>query len=407
MIKFNSNNIIAGYIKQLLSSFNLPTIKVFKEGETTPFENTCYIKDNKIQLYKDKNWIDKGKYYFGADLALNDSKTLKINNLIYDTYTHEYLGDYLRFIRDYKNIDLMPLYNCFSNKIINNFNFDKVNTNISVDSKNNNDFKIYAIPVKFGKKYTIAIDSNLPITCVCGFYDSNIYSVNYNDGDLNGNKIYSDTFKSFNNISFTAPILYENLANPNFKPSESYIRNEKNLKLFIKLPQNNNSSIVVLEGDYITGNNTPTSYPKTIINFEHINNQYKVDKDKLNIDDIKLVTKLQLLAYNSEISYPFADRLVEYLTGNVIGKEDQIEDNIIRIQQNLYEKFKKSILSYNETPGEWNDKYRLYLYDFMTKSSNTVTDLLGYVDKDVEKALGADINIYSKIGELSDDGGDN
>ena len=79
MIKFNSNNIIAGYIKQLLSSFNLPTIAVFKEGETTPFENTCYIKDNKIQLYKDQNWIDKGKYYFGADLALNDSKTLKIS----------------------------------------------------------------------------------------------------------------------------------------------------------------------------------------------------------------------------------------------------------------------------------------------------------------------------------------
>lgn len=438
MIKFNSNNIITGYIKQLLHSFNLPNATVYKEGMKV-FNDKYYIKDNKIELFKDGNWIPKGEYHFGGKTLPNLSKTLKIDNLIYDTYTHEYLGEYLRFVRDYKNIDLMPLYNCFSNRIINNFNFglevstlsskvyvdnnkmDEVVVNVdendesagrdfinvdvttnvlSLKNLNTNAYKIYALPVKFGKKYTIAIDSDFPVMCICGFYDSASYKVLKDVTDQDGTQIYTDTFKLINNISFTSPVVYDNLEN--IEVSESYSKNEKNLKLFIRLPYNNKSSITVLEGDYknsvskvikkVGDTGSFITYPRTIINAEHEN----------ELDDLKLLSRHQLLALNSEISYPFADRLIEYLVDNVIASDETIDDNIIRLQEKLYS---KGLQRYGNTKGEWNNKYKLYLYDIISKNEqlfNSTTDILGYVDKDVEHALGTDINIYNRIGELSD-----
>ena len=59
---------------------------------------------------------------------------------------------------------------------------------------------------------------------------------------------------------------------------------------------------------------------KTVLNFDE------------NINDIKLITPLQLLYLNTGESYPFADRLIEYLVGNAITPLDTLGDNIKRVK---------------------------------------------------------------------------
>ncbi len=115
---------------------------------------------------------------------LNITNNFSISTNIYDTHIHEYLGNYLRYYRDIKNIDLMSMYNCFSNTVANNLKInrsikiiDSAGKLIRIDNKfefdTNNDFyKIYVVPVKYYTDYTIAIDCDTKIEIVAGFYNN-------------------------------------------------------------------------------------------------------------------------------------------------------------------------------------------------------------------------------------------
>ena len=163
-------------------------------------------------------------------------------------------------------------------------------------------------------------------------------------------------------------------------------KNEGDLKLFIKLPASNNSSITVLEGDYRSWNDSygvgiNKTQNKTILNFD------ASDECLLN-SDLKLITPLQLLKFNTGKSYPFADRLVEYLLGNAITPLDEIADNIKRVQTIALKNGQV-----NKADGIWTDKLQKILYSFMSSEElaqsnkkETNHDILGYVDKDVENA---------------------
>ena len=107
-------------------------------------------------------------YTYGQKI-LNYTKNLQIQNTVYDSYTHEYLGDYLRFHRDFANINLMPLYNCFSNRACPHLDLSfTLGNNYEVKFKTDQSlettlYKYYMVPVKFFKNYTIAIDSSASI----------------------------------------------------------------------------------------------------------------------------------------------------------------------------------------------------------------------------------------------------
>ena len=519
MIKFNDTNIIVGYIKQLLHSFNLPKYKVytkeqekFHENYLNSYKNNLvlqdeikaleeeiselkrinstlspendaeqiktnnkqieelenninetkkliiepeknilvssyrqqaldydtykidetnkyprhmryipYIKDNKIQIYAPTAYIEKTeldnssdiytkiaysnndwKPYHGAfekpheklhgkeerfmpvsyvyNLKIkNGTKNLVINNNIYDSYTHEYLGDFLRFHRDYSNINLMPLYNCFSNRTCPNLDitFDVTPDYKAIFKTRDTDYKIYMIPIKFFQKYTIAIDCNEAVEVFCGLYGQYQYNEAYNS-------IIKDTYYCFNTLSFNNPQLFDPTEKllPYLDPNHALelAQHEEDLKLFIKVPSQNKSAIVILEGDYRDSqmpNMTSSSqitFNKTVLNFDE------------NINDIKLITPLQLLYLNTGESYPFADRLIEYLVGNAITSLDTLGDNIKRVKTTVVRQAGKDsgiIADYL-----WDDKLRLYLYNYIMKLSEETGkmphDILGYVDRFTE-----------------------
>ena len=230
MLRFNNDHIFTGYLKQLLASFNLPKYRVYTKEQEKHFNKyneelnviptvrvvgdqypedlryVSYIKDDIIQQYiKEQNTDGSYKYYWQVSNThyhenkkeLNYTKTFQIKNNIYDTYTHEYLGDFLRFFRDYYNVNLMPLYNCFTDKLCTNLklNFEVFNINVSFDSKNES-FKIYMLPVKLFQKYTIAIDSNLPIELCCGFFGA------YLDSSDKSKRLSENTYQKINFSNF-------------------------------------------------------------------------------------------------------------------------------------------------------------------------------------------------------------
>ena len=165
MLKFNNRNIISGYIKQLLYSFNLPICRVFEnENECKNFLNTPsttssspIYKDNYIAIIR--KYKENRDYFVTIDSQTTEikplyvyrynhfypnlTKKLRLENDIYDSYTHTYLGNYLRFIRDYFDINLMSLYNCYNNETIIQDNY-----------------KYMLIPIKYNTTYTVFTEKN-------------------------------------------------------------------------------------------------------------------------------------------------------------------------------------------------------------------------------------------------------
>lgn len=427
MIKFNDNNIITGHIKQLLATFNLPHLQVYKKGETFLYENGIYIKDNAIQAYENGDFKNLIPFNYNKYIP-NYTDNLKISSLVYDSHTHEYLGEYLRFIRDYKKVDLMSMYNCFSNNLVDNLVISWGDNNYFTTEDDS--YKVYCLPVKLNKKYTIALSSGTSFEMICALYSKTLLE----------SDVPNSTYKKVSQSSFEKPFIYDNLTKDELQTQFLY-EHEKDLKMFIKLPVSNNTSIVILEGEYLNTNTKvqnkltknwehsstvinytkeePTShsgYPKVEYAYNADENKYvpfvqdytkTVENDK--IKDIKLVSSLQLLQLNTNYSYPFADRLIEYLVDNVITEMDNIPDNINRVQEQLFYRYVNNIDPETNLPtkvgihdykykGIWEDKYKAVGYDLAKETGilNTEFDILGYIDKDVESKLGPEIDIYKE-----------
>ena len=365
-----------------------------------------YIKDGKIQEYVEGTWHDchetlevahkrihkdnlknRVQYYTYGQKILNYTKNLQIQNNIYDSYTHEYLGDYLRFHRDFANINLMPLYNCFSNKACPrlklNFKIDDYSVNFDTNQEFNSTlYKYYMIPVKFFKNYTIAIESESVIEMCCC-----VYGASQNTAEQ-FSSVPVLTYQRLSASQFSKPILYTKINNLSTlletNNNSELIQYEDDLKLILKIPATNKSSIVILEGDYINYKENN----KTIVNLE----TDEAADYLLN----KLTTPLQLLRFNTGESYPFADRLIEYLIGNAVTSNEEIEDNVKRIKKVVSTRC--ADMKIDATNGIWEPIIQVLVYNYINANSDTYTinhDILGYIDKDVEKVYSYGVNTNS------------
>ena len=473
MLKYNNTHIFTGYLKQLLSSFHLPTCQIYthefaKYLETHGKEDPRildsfdeleerhlavrinYLKNNEIYHYfrkysKHSRGLNTSKaswqrssdlYYDSSKLTPGLTKTLNSPGINYDTKTHEYLGDYLRFLRDYHNLNLMSLYNCFTNKLYNNVYFKfPINPN-SIGSKqiyttiNTQDpnYRLYAVPAKLFADYTIAIDCDRGVELFCGFYNTQL------DLTEKAEKFAAKTYQRVHKTLFSQPFLYDKLNLINWSEDVDFIYNkegekvdirtdvftrwdiinrEKDLKLFIKVPVSCRSTITILEGDYRTYNDVKYSTNAGALLYQNNHSvlNFNTIRDKIDLNDynFKPISRLQLLAFNNGESYPFADRLIEYLGGSAITQIDEIPDNIKRVQQVMNKNN-----NYFKIAGLWENKMQNILYDYMMNSGpfevqneklknrhsgnnpkgygyhghnpkSTQFDILGYVDKDTEK----------------------
>lgn len=382
MYKFNEETIAVGYIKQLLHSFNLPKCKLFKSTD----EAINYYKNLSsvalIKNYKNNNyylvWINNGKiekeksYSYNHEY-LNITGKMNLFNGLYDSRTHIYLGNYLRFLRDYNNINLMSLYNCYADITF-------------TDTK----YKYISIPVKYNQTYTVAF-TGTNYDYYLGFEDDLKSIQKYFAAEKNKNSIIRKT-SEFNNP---------------FKLSTKAVKNkyfmEENYKLILRVPLNNNNKIVVLEGDYrgstyknivdIAENKKDIN---TIIDSKSIYIQANYD----DVNDVNLnnyINNLYLLKNNyKNYSEPFSPRLIEYLIENTITSDEKISKNVIDAKYKLFTRYgseqqKKDVKSgLFKLNDKINTEYRLRFLDCFKKANKPIlddTDLLGYVDKDIEYCL--------------------
>ena len=438
MLQFNNNHIFTGYLKQFLSSFNLPTCRIYTaefekyyaehgyedprviesylpivissaSDNIRPATGITYLKDGSTQQYfwdtSSKNqvvkyWKSNKDWHYNGNKIFGLTKTLKNPTTLYNYQTHEYLGDYLRFLRDYEGINLMSMYNCFSDRLCNNIKTDiewKINyteTNKETGEETQKEktvkadlnaydtnYKIYMLPVKLFENYTIAIDCYQGVELFCGLYNEKL-DTSYKAMDL-----MKKTYKKEPKTLFNQPFIYDKLDvkywnweddNNIIADSTKFVRSEiaareSELKLFIKIPATNTSSITVLAGDYRNFNDTLYTVSKeegwqytcnsAIINFETKKTYKYSTLPDINSREFKPISKLQLLALNTGISYPFADRLIEYLVANVILPNDQTPDNIKRLQKVMED------CGYSfQIEGAWEPKMQMILYDYLMNS---------------------------------------
>lgn len=482
MFKFNNSHIFTGYLKQLLSSVNLPTCRIYTQefakyfdrtgkedprviesfdtltytGDVTKYRAATrvnYLKANELFNYfwnysqasinstaSDAYWKRTSSIFYNSDKRIPGlTRVLNSPGSVYDTCTHEYLGEYLRFMRDYYNINLMSLYNCFNNKICSNIYYKHVvKDSIRVFDSQDSNYRIYAFPAKLFSNYTIAIDCDQVIEMFCGLYTDTLETT------YRGKDLITKTYRKINKSIFKQPFVYDALDVKywNFKEDTSLIEvpkdstkypkfvienhitrwdianREQDLKLFIKIPTSCRSSIVVLEGDFRTYNDV--KYTLTKVTKQGNNGttedtvwEYKQNHSVLNFKSgldtntgtFKPISQLQLLALNTGESYPFADRLVEYLAGSTITPIDPISDNIKRAQKVMSQNH-----HYFKIDGLWEDKMQKIIYDYMLSSGpvelengalndkrhgyyptlghtskSTLYDILGYIDREAEK----------------------
>lgn len=120
-----------------------------------------------------------------------------------------------------------------------------------------------------------------------------------------------------------------------------------------------------------------------------------------SVENVKhMITPLQLLCANTGVSYPFADRLIEYLVGNAITPQDEIADDIQRAKTVINHRTGET----SPYDGIWEDEIRQEIYSFIMErdgDKRDMHDVLGYIDKDAERLYSVRVGKDRRVETIS------
>ena len=109
-------------------------------------------------------------------------------------------------LRDVYKLDLMPYYNCYCGETLSDVDFDSSGATV-VQRDNTSIYKIMSVPVRFGKTYMIALDSDMPVEIMCVIYSEKglMKDMTDNLNDVEDTNDSSNTYHKFQRLSFNRP----------------------------------------------------------------------------------------------------------------------------------------------------------------------------------------------------------
>lgn len=422
--RFFVSDLSGGLVKQILCQTNLPVVRTISYGEWM-IAGMQYQLASSVVLCTQSGVYPGGTPAVGVDLRCDEDvicdDSLAVDEITqvaipspvytgtatyrlgertvglskpfyslhdyYDTETHEQLGRYLRCIRDMKGLNLMPFYNCFSYKSIEGISLKRLTSDSAMHelAVDNPAVKVFAVPVRLGATYTICLNCPTALKMGALLY-SNLGVLSSGTSGEASKALYLNTYSEYDSVTFNNPIVLtipypEKTVGQHTEVdstvAKSLLAYEGNLHLLIQMPAGTNTSIVVLEGDY-------SDKSVRVINSGYAGAEYTYEDE-----NFALLSNLSLMQPTLEAGSPaFSDRLLEYLTLNVISSLDEISQNTISVAERMRKPDNKLIDAEQTSVGIYTTGLRASVFNKYAisrdASSYTAYDLTGYVDKDIE-----------------------
>lgn len=383
MIKLNDNNIFIGHIKQLLKDFNLPSCTIITEDNADEnfVSGKHYIKGSQLYLSDGEGSLVRKITYNYGKKYLNLTSNLEINNMIYDRETHRYLGKYLRFLRDQKHVDLMSMYNCFDGETFSKNITITIGNDKEIVFKNDDNYIVYQIPITLNSLNLKMFDGR---EIQLGVYiDANDTYVEGSTKKSCRDFVLEKTYKTMRTTSIfkydALVTLLQSLKDPTSIKKDFILNNADKMYLLVKVLKSDLKSIVILEDSK---------------KYEYVDSKsvwHGQEPSTTARGYYKLPVFPQLFSNeNLDNNYLLADRLVEYLTENVICPLSNMHD-INRFHAVVDENpTKLPIKSIDRIYGYWTKSDTdnvIYLMQTNQDYIYNIYDMLGYVDKDIENLI--------------------
>lgn len=409
MHRFGESTLTTDLIKNILYNVWLPiydTVKLYDyliEGYLYIYKDQ-FIKCTKSgYLCSETHWetdiplanraiVEKiGKYKFGGKYRKGSDNFIS-NSSFYDNAMHERLGKYVRVYSDLTGIDLNPYYNLASQHYLESAMIESVidpesDMKYRITDEFDRRHKVMIIPVRFNHKYTIALDCDTPVQIFPMMIAKErrlLFKDEETEEKIDFTQQYindTDSVYNFSDMSFSRPEVVEFPCNTEYL-EKTYYHYKNNLYMAIQVPQYNQSSAVVLDGDYTQ------QVPTVVIDALHLEDIPTIELNKV------MFTKPSLIKFNTTENIPFSNILVQYLFNNVIDRTCELGATIETIQTLV-----PGTASFDFEKGLWDERLRYNIFQMMRNKPNLYDqwDLDGNVSREVERAL---LSSYSNGGNF-------